>query len=54
MVSLPPLFIINKSLREIEYIKNVYKNRIQSEIDSYIFQVEQHDNVKSKDIILID
>ena len=30
-----PFSILNKGFRELEYIKGVYKRRIQAEIDSY-------------------
>ena len=30
-----PFSILNKGLRELKYIKDVYKRRIQAEIDSY-------------------
>ena len=31
-----PFSILNKDRREIEYIKKVYKKRLQAEIESYI------------------
>tara|TARA_A100000164_G_C21225014_1_gene460063 strand:+ start:282 stop:443 length:162 start_codon:yes stop_codon:yes gene_type:complete len=30
-----PFSILNKERRELEYIKGVYKTRVQAEIDSY-------------------
>lgn len=30
-----PFSILNKERRELDYIKGVYKRRVQSEIDSY-------------------
>ena len=30
-----PFSILNKERRELEYIKGVYKRRVQAEIDSY-------------------
>ena len=46
----------DKGSREIDYIKGVYKKRIQSEIDSYINddEVEIEDTIKVQDILLTD
>ena len=52
-----PFSILNKENREIEYIKGVYKKRVQAEIDSYkdIEQEEEkRDTIKSQDILILD
>ena len=49
-----PFSIANKNRREIEYIKDVYRERIQSEIDTYFDQEEGPDLIKAQDIIYLD
>ena len=49
-----PFSIPNKNRCEIEYIKDVYRNRIQSEIDTYFDQEEKPDSIKVQDIIYLD
>ena len=46
--------ILNKKSKEIEYIKNVYKKRIQSEADSFFNQEEQPDTIFAQDILYVD
>ena len=43
-----------KNSKEIDLIKNNYKKRIQSEIDSYINEDESKDTIEVKDILMID
>ena len=43
--------IINKDRKEVEYVKDVYKKRIQSEADSFFNQEEQPDNIFAQDIL---
>ena len=31
----PPFLILNKKKRDMDYIKSVYKRRVQAEIESY-------------------
>ena len=49
-----PFSIPNKNRREIEYIKCVYRERIQSEIDTYYDQEERPDSIQTQDIIYLD
>lgn len=51
-----PFSFPDKGSREIDYIKGVYKKRIQSEIDSYISEdeLEVEDVIKVQDILLTD
>tara|TARA_B100000212_G_scaffold186514_1_gene140695 strand:- start:401 stop:580 length:180 start_codon:yes stop_codon:yes gene_type:complete len=46
--------ILNKKRKEVEYVKDVYKKRIQSEADSFFNQEEQPDNIYAQDILYID
>ena len=50
-----PFSILNKERREIEYIKEVYKRRVQSEIESYkdIEDEDKKDTIKSEDVLLL-
>ena len=46
--------IINKERKEVEYVKDVYKRRIQSEADSFFNQEEQPDTIFAQDILFVD
>ena len=46
--------IINKETNEVEYVKDVYKRRIQSEADSFFNQEEQPDTIFAQDILYVD
>jgi len=46
--------ILNKEITEVEYVKNVYKKRIQSEADSFFNQEEQPDTIFAQDILYVD
>ena len=48
------LSILNKDRNEIDYVKDVYKNRVQSEADSFINQEIQPDTIFSQDILYLD
>ena len=49
-----PFSILNKERRELEYIKGVYKRRVQAEIDSYKdLDHENKADTKKKKIKLI-
>ena len=37
-----PFSILNKERREIDYIKGVYKRKIQAEIDSYKYPEDEY------------
>ena len=51
-----PFSILNKERRELEYIKGVYKKRVQSEIDSYKVSEDEDktDTIQSQDILMLD
>ena len=46
--------ILNKERKEVEYIKDVYKRRVQSEADSFFNQEEQSDTIFAQDILFVD
>ena len=51
-----PFSILNKERKELEYIKGVYKRRVQAEIDSYKDSEEENntDTIKAQDVLMID
>ena len=51
-----PFSVLDKNRKEMEYIKGVYKKRVQSEIDSYKDQDEdcKFQEIKSQDILMVD
>ena len=46
--------ILNKERKEVEYVKDIYKKRIQSEADSFFNQEEQPDTIFAQDILYVD
>ena len=50
------LLIFNKEKREIDYIKGVYKKKIQAEIESYKYPEDEdkRDTIKAQDILMLD
>ena len=46
--------ILNNERKEVEYVKNVYKKRIQSEADSFFNQEKQPDTIFAQDILCVD
>ena len=46
--------ILNKKRKEVDYVKDVYKKRIQSEADSFFNQEEQPDTIFAQDILYVD
>ena len=46
--------ILNKERKEVEYVKDFYKRRIQSEADSFFNQEEQPDTIFAQDILFVD
>ena len=46
--------ILNKKRKEVEYVKDVYKKRIQSEADSFFNQEEEPDTIFAQDILYVD
>ena len=51
-----PFSILNKERKELEYIRGVYKRRVQSEIDSYKDSEDEDkkDTIQAQDILLLD
>ena len=50
-----PFKILNKGRKEIDYIKGVYKRKIQAEIESYkdSEDYEKRDTIQAQDLSLI-
>ena len=55
-LKLSPFSILNKERRELDYIKGVYKRRVQAEIDSYKDYKDENkiDTVQIQDILMLD
>ena len=51
-----PFVMLNKDRREMDYIKGVYKRRVQAEIDSYKDSEDEskRDTIKTQDVLMID
>ena len=51
-----PFTILNKEKRELDYIKGVYKKKIQAEIESYrdSENEDKRDTVKVQDVLMLD
>ncbi len=51
-----PFSILNKKRKEIDYIKGVYKKRIQAEIESYkdLGNEDKIDTIQAQDVLMID
>ena len=51
-----PFSILNKERKEIDFIKGVYKRKIQSEIDSYkdLKDEDKRDTIRVQDVLLLD
>ena len=51
-----PFTILNKERREIDYIKGVYKRKIQAEIESYKDSEndEEKDTIQAQDVLMLD
>ena len=51
-----PFSILDKDKREMEYIKHIYRQKIQSEIESYkdTEDEEKRDTIKAQDILMVD
>ncbi len=51
-----PFSILNKERREIDYIKRVYKRKIQAEIESYKDSEDENkrDTIKAQDVLMLD
>ena len=51
-----PFSILNKERREIDYIKGVYKRKIQAEIESYKDPENESksDTIQVQDVLMLD
>jgi len=51
-----PFSILDKDKREMDYIKGIYKKKIQSEIESYkdTEDEDKRDTIKVQDILMVD
>ena len=51
-----PFSILDKEKREIDYIKGVYKKKIQAEIESYkdSEDEDEKDTVQVQDVLMLD
>ena len=51
-----PFSILDKDKKEMDYIKSIYKKKIQSEIESYkdVEDEEKRDTIKAQDILMVD
>ena len=50
-----PFKILNKGRREIDYIKGVYKRKIQAEIESYKdSNDDEKDTTQAQDVLMLD
>ena len=51
-----PFSILNKQRREIDYIKGVYKRRVQAEIDSFKDSEDEdkRDTIRAQDVLMLD
>ena len=51
-----PFSILNKERKEIDYIKGVYKRKIQAEIESYkdTEDEDKRDTIQAQDVLMVD
>ena len=51
-----PFSILNKERRELDYIKGVYKRKIQAEIESYKDSEDEDkkDTIKAQNVLMLD
>ena len=51
-----PFSILDKETREIDYIRGIYKKKIQAEIESYkdMEDEDKRDTIKVQDVLMID
>ena len=53
-----PFSILNKDKREMDYIKGVYKRKIQAEIESYKDPEDEdedkRDTIQAQDVLMLD
>ena len=51
-----PFSILDKDKREMDYIKGVYKKKIQAEIESYkdSENEDKRDTIQAQDVLMLD
>ena len=51
-----PFSILDKDKREMDYIKGVYKRKIQAEIESYkdSEDYEERETIQAQDVLMLD
>ena len=51
-----PFSILDKERREIDYIKGIYKKKIQAEIESYKHSDDEdkRDTIQAQDVLMLD
>ena len=51
-----PFSILDKDKREMDYIKGVYKKKIQAEIESYkdLEDEDKRDTIQAQDVLMLD
>ncbi len=51
-----PFSILDKDRREMDYIKEIYKKKIQSEIESYKYpdDKDERDTIQAQDVLMLD
>ena len=51
-----PFSILDKDKREMDYIKGVYKRKIQAEIESYKYpdDEDKRDTIQVQDVLMLD
>ena len=51
-----PFSLLNKERRELDYIKGVYKKRVQAEIDSYKDSEDENkkDTMRAQDVLMLE
>jgi predicted TPR repeat methyltransferase len=56
ILKISPFSILNKDKREMDYIKGVYKKKIQAEIESYKDSENENkrDTIQAQDVLMLD
>ena len=51
-----PFSILDKDKREMDYIKGIYRNKIQAEIESYQDSEDEdkRDTIQAQDVLMLD
>ena len=55
-LKISPFSILDKDKREMDYIKGVYKRKIQAEIESYKDSEDEdkRDTIQAQDVLMLD